>query len=429
MRHALDRRTVLVTAAAGLVAGCSDDDPTVAGENRRRPRKKKKSKQRNQAKPGQTRLAQDDLDGVAAELTALLGGEDRQGFLDYARPSDRAQWERMWDGLHAVPTVDRAFVLQAADDGWVNQKGGPVNATVRGVVAYRIDGCDGEPVAHLCDLTLFKPPKGAARVQALGPVRDETAAPWLLSPVEAVVGTSVVMIARTQDAATARRIVSQADAGAERAMDYLTAPPGVSRICITLSWPEARDRLYGGSDGDFVGSAHNYRYVDPQVLADTGERGRGETFDGSRVVIDTGAMSAQGPEKVSAHESVHALAFQWGRSAPPLYAEGLARFVELGAGETERAARDLGPARFGDFISRITARPGRAAFYDSTWLEDNYTAAAATCGYVAREYGDASLRDLVRAAYEGAANPARTVLGTSERKLLRAVKRWLKEQQ
>ncbi len=427
MRHALDRRTVLLAAGAGVLTACSEDEPTALDPQRTgRPRRRRKKKQ--QQKAGENALTQADLDALAQELTDLLDGGDRQAFLDYARPSDPTQWEQMWDGLHAVPTIERSFLLQSADERWRNAEGGPVNATVRGVVAYRIDGCDAEPFAHLCDLTVFKPPKRGARVQMLGPLRDSTAAPWLLAPVQAVVGSRVVLISRVADAVVAERILADVDAGAARAMDAVLPPSGVSRICITLGWPEARERLYGGSNGDFIGSAHNYRAVDPQELADTGQRGRGEVFDGSRVVIDIGALSAQGPEKVAAHESVHALAFQWGQSAPPLYAEGLARYVELGEEETGRAARSLGPDRYRSFAARVSARPGRRAFYDPTWVEENYTGAAATCAYVSQERGRAALLDLVRAAYDGAPDPARSVLGTSQRALLRSTRRWLRDQ-
>lgn len=424
MRHAVGRRTVLVAAGAGLLQACSDDEPDALDPGRRRRRRRRGRGERDE--PGRTRLTQDDLDEVAARLSALLDGDDRRAFLDYARPADAAQWERMWDGLHTVPTLDRTFWLQRARESWVNRRGGPVTATLRGVVSYRIDGCDAEPVAHLCDLSVFKPASGSARVQTLGPLRDETEAPWLLAPVAAEVGSRSVLISRAQDAAAARRILADIDAGAQRAMDVVVPPSGVSRICVTLGWPEAQERLYGGSQGDFIGSAHGYRYVDPQQLADTGERGAaGETFEGSRVVVDPAATDAQGAEQVAAHESVHALAFQWGRSAPPLYAEGLARYVELGPEDTERAARDLGPDRFADFVRRVTARPGRQAFYDPTWLEDNYTGAAATCAYVASEQGESALLDLVRVSYEGSPDPAAEVLGTSQRDLLRQVRRWL----
>ena len=102
----------------------------------------------------------------------------------------------MWDGLHTVPTLDRTFWLQRADGSWVNQRGGPVTATLRGVVSYRIDGCDAEPMAHLCDLSVFKPARGPVRVQTLGPLRDETEAPWLLAPVACEVGSHAVLISR-----------------------------------------------------------------------------------------------------------------------------------------------------------------------------------------------------------------------------------------
>lgn len=425
MRHAVDRRTVLVAAGAGLLQACSDDDPDALAPGRRR-RRRRRGKD-DGAEPRRTRLTQDDLDEVAARLSALLDGDDRQAFLDYARPADAVQWERMWDGLHTVPALDRTFWLQRADGSWVNQRGGPVTATLRGVVSYRIDGCDAEPMAHLCDLSVFKPARGPARVQTLGPLRDETEAPWLLAPVACEVGSHAVLISRVEDAVTARGMLDQVDAGARRAMDVVTAPAGVSRICVTLGWPQVRDRLYGGSQGDFIGSAHGYRYVDPQQLADTGERGTGAGVEGSRVVIDPAATSAQGAEQVAAHESVHALAFQWGQSAPPLYAEGLARYVELGPEGTERAARDLGPDLFADFARRVTARPGRQAFYDPTYLEDNYTGAAATCAFVAREQGESALLDLVRAAYDASPDPTAEVLGTSQRDLLREVRRWLED--
>ena len=278
MRHAVDRRTVLVAAGAGLLQACSDDDPDALAPGRRR-RQGRRGKG-DRAEPGRTRLTQDDLDEVAARLSTLLDGDDRQAFVDYARPADAVQWERMWDGLHTVPTLDRTFWLQRADGSWVNQRGGPVTATLRGVVSYRIDGCDAEPMAHLCDLSVFKPARGPVRVQTLGPLRDETEAPWLLAPVACEVGSHAVLISRVQDAATARGILDQVDAGARRAMDVVAAPAGVSRICVTLGWPQARDRLYGGSQGDFIGSAHGYRYVDPQQLADTGERGAGESVRG-----------------------------------------------------------------------------------------------------------------------------------------------------
>ena len=52
-----------------------------------------------------------------------------------------------------------------------------------------------------------------------------------------------------------------------------------------------------------------------------------------------------------------------------------------------------------------------------------------TCAHVAREYGDGALRDLVRAAYDGAADPARTVLAMSQGALLREVAAWLEDQE
>ena len=323
------RRAVVLAAGAAVLSACSDDDEPLGGARRRRRRSPGEETARRTEGPGQTVLTQGDLDDVAARLTDLLDGEDVQAFLAYARPSDPGAWRRMWTGLHSVPTVDRRFVLQPAREGWRNRRGGPVNAVVRGVVAYRVDGCDAQPMAHLCDLSVFKAPDGAVRVQTLGPLRDEGAAPWLLAPVAAVTGGNVVLISRASDAATARRILPQVDGGAGRALAFIPPPTGVSKVCVTLGWPGAEDTLYGGSSGEFVGSAHSYRYVDPQQLAATGRRGSGETFQGSRVVIEPGAMIAQGAEAVTAHESIHALAFQWGRGAQPLYAEGLARYARV----------------------------------------------------------------------------------------------------
>jgi hypothetical protein len=421
------RRAVVLATGAAVLGACSDDEETPTGRRRRQRRSRGDDGQ--QGGPRQTVLTQADLDEVARRLTEHLEGDDLQAFLAATRPSDSGMWRRMWEGLHAVPTVDRRFLLQSARPGWRNRRGGPVSAVVRGVVAYRIEGCDAEPMAHLCDLSVFKSPGGAVRVQTLGPLRDEGAAPWLLTPVSAATAGNVVLISRATDAGTARQILSAVDRGAGRALDFILPPAGVSKICVTLGWPGAEDTLYGGSAGEFVGSAHSYRYVDPQELAETGRRGPGEVFQGSRVVIEPGAMVAQGAEAVTAHESIHALAFQWGRSAPPLYAEGLARYFELGARGTVRAARSLGAEAYRDFARRITARPGRAAFYDATWQEANYTAAAMTCAHVAREYGDGALRDLVRAAYDGSDDPARTVLAMSQEALLREVAAWLEEQE
>lgn len=423
------RRAVVLAAGAALVSACSGDDE---GPDRARQRSKRRQRREDdragQSRPEENVLTQADLDGVAQALTERLDGDDLRAFLDYSRPADAAMWRRMWEGLHAVPTTERRFLLQPARDGWRNRRGGPVSAVVRGVVAYRIEGCDAEPMAHLCDLSVFKAPDGAVRVQTLGPLRDEGAAPWLLTSVSAATAGNVVLISRTEDAGTARRILSQVDRGAGRALDFIPPPAGVSRICVTLGWPEAEDRLYGGSAGEFAGSAHNYRYVDPQQLAETGRREPGEAFKGSRVVIEPRAMPAQGAEAVTAHESIHALAFQWGPGAPPLYAEGLARYFEIGPRGTTRAARRLGPETYRDFARRITARPGRAAFYDPTWQEVNYTGAAMMCAHVAREHGDGALRDLVRAAYDGAADPARTVLAMPQEALLREVAEWLEDQ-
>jgi hypothetical protein len=423
------RRAVVLAAGAGALSACSrgedPPEPSEAREGRQRGRRK----QGRKSPRGTTVLTQGDLEEVSAQLTSLLDGDDRDAFLAYARPSDPAQWERMWDGLHTVPATERRFLLQSARDGWTNPRGGPVNAVVRAVVAYRISGCDAQPMAHLCDLTVFKSPKGRVRVQTLGPLREEDAAPWLLSPVSAVSGTSVVLLSRASDAATARRVLSDVDRGAARAMRVIEPPSGVSKICVTLGWPEARDRLYGGSGAEFVGSAHNYRYVDPQRLADTGRRGRGESFEGSRVVVEPEGLAAQGAEAVTAHESVHALAFQWGRGAAPLYAEGLARWVELGAEEVTRAARRLGASSYRGFARRMAARPGRAGFYESGRLEDNYTCAAMMYVHVARRRGESAALDLARAAYDGSSDPAREVLGTSQEAQLREVADWLEDQE
>jgi hypothetical protein len=419
----LTRRTFVVGTGLGLLSACSDDaeESEVEARRRRRRRRRGRGNREQGAADGRTVLTQTDLEQVASRLTELLDGDDLDAFLAYARPSDTTGWRWMWQGLHEVPTTDRRFLLQSAEEGWANDKGGPVNVTVRGVVAYRIEGCDGEPMAHLCDLSVYKAPNGRVRVQTLGPLREKEAAPWLLTPVSAVAAGHVVLIAREADAALARRLVGEVDRGAARALDFLPPPAGVSKICVTLGWPEARDTLYGGSRTEFIGSSHNYRYVDPQVLADTGRRGQGETFRGSRVIVDPGAMAAQGAQAVTAHESVHALAFQWGQGAPPLYAEGLARYVEAGTAQITRAARQLGAEEFRRFARRVTARPGRAAFYDATWLATNYTCAAMMCVHVVDRHGEVALRDLVRAAYEGAPDPARTVLGISQGALLREV--------
>ena len=421
----LSRRTVVAGAAFGLLSACSGDDeeaPTGSGRRRRRGKRRKKARDGSPGKgPGTTALTQTDVDGVASRLTELLDGDDVEAFLRYARPTDADMWRRMWEGLRTVPTLDRRFHLQSAADEWRNTSGGPITATLRGVVAYRVEGCDAEPMGHLCDLTVFKAPGGRVRVQALGPVREPEAAPWLLTTVAAVSAPHAVLISRDVDAATARDVLGDVDRGAARALDFITPPAGVSKICVTLGWPEARDVLYGGSRGEFVGSAHNYRYVDPQVLADTGRRRSPETFDGSRVVIDPGAMAGQGAEAVTAHESVHALAYQWGPGAPPLYAEGLARWFEAGPDAVERSARRLGVQGYRAFARRVTRRPGRAAFYDPAWQEANYTCAAMMCLHVVRQYDEGALLDLVRAAYEGVPDPARRVLGMSERALLRDV--------
>jgi hypothetical protein len=432
-RERLSRRAVVTGAGLVLLSACSDDDEAPAqGNDRRRRRRRRGREDRAEGSGGGrdvTVLGQSDLDEVSSRLTALLDGDDLDAFLTYARPSDSAGWRRMWEGLHTVPTVDRRFHLQSARPEWRNRKGGPVTATMRGVVAYRIEGTDAQPMAHLFDLSVFKSPDGEVRVQALGPVRDPDAAPWLLTKVAAVTAPHVVLISRDVDAAVARDALADVERGAARALDFLPPPAGVSKICVTLGWPRARERLYGGNGGEFVGSAHNYRYVEPQVLADTGTRDSHESFAGSRVVVDPGAMAGQGAEAVSAHESVHALAFQWGPGAPPLYAEGLARWFEIGPGETERAARRLGAQGYRAFARRVTERPGRAAFYNPAWQERNYTGAALTCLYVAREHGEGTLRDLVRAAYEGAADPAREVLGKPQRELLREVAAWLQRQE
>ena len=434
LRTGLTRRTAVTGAALGLLSACSDGDEEAGSRpGRRRRNGRKGADDGGKRQPGQasgpTVLTQADLDGIASELTELLDGGDLDAFLEYARPTDDAMWRLMWEGLHMVPTTDRRFHLQSARPGWRNPKGGPITAGLRGVVAYRVEGCDAQPVAHLCDLTVFKAPGGRLRVQALGPVRDPEAAPWLLSKVAVGAAPHVVLISRDVDESTARDVLGDVERGAARALAFLPPPSGVSKICVTLGWPEARDVLYGGSQGEFVGSAHNYRYVDPQVLADTGERGTGESFEGSRVVIDPSAVAGQGAEAVTAHESLHALAFQWGPDAPPLYAEGLARWFELGSEEAERAGRLLGARGLRAFASRVTRRPGRRAFYDPRWQEANYTGAATMCLYVVRERGESALRDLVRAAYEGVADPAARVLGTSERALLDDVATWIERQE
>jgi hypothetical protein len=422
-------------ATLGLLSACSGGDEESASrlERRRRRRQRRRAREEGagtspQDGNGATVLGQGDLDEVVSELTDLLDGDDLDAFLEYARPSDDAMWRRMWEGLHTVPTTDRRFHLQSARRAWRNRQGGPVTAGLRGVVAYRVEGCDAEPVAHLCDLTLFKAPGGRVRVQTLGPVRDPESAPWLLTDIAVATAPHVVLISRDVDDATARALLDDADQGAARALAFLPPPSGVSKICVTLGWPEARETLYGGSRGDFVGSAHNYRYVEPQVLADTGERGTGESFGGSRVVVDPSAVAGQGAETVTAHESLHALAFQWGPDAPPLYAEGLARWFEAGSDEIERAARRLGARSLRAFARRVTRRPGRRAFYDPRWQESNYTGAATMCLYVVRMHGESTLRDLVRAAYEGVPDPARGVLGTSQRALLEDVARWIERQ-
>ena len=246
----------------------------------------------------------------------------------------------------------------------------------------------------------------------------------------------MVLTATPQDLARARATLPVIDRGVARAMRLIPPPVGVSKVFVALADPDSplyADGRTSTTIRESVGFAKTIGYVDPQQAASTG-RGAGPTapYAGSRVVLHPTAFTSDSwLEGVALHETVHAMAGQWG-SADPWPTEGLAQWAE--SRWCRRAAhRPPSPRPGDDRLPRVrphhARHPGHRLRRCSTTRRPSCrttTAPAPSTATSSRGAGGVPSLRFARLAYTGSfATAIATVGERDEATLFRHVQRWV----
>ena len=251
-----------------------------------------------------------EIDALVARLDAGLRRGDVRALAAVAPGIDVAAWRRRVTTLRRFPLDSVRFGLDRTLGRQVNASGGPVDLTAYLVLTHRIVDCDASPVTQAYDARLTKPGRDATlTITRLRQTDATSPAPWDLGDYRVVQGDHVVLAATRDDLPRARAGLPRIDAGVARAMALIPPADGVSRLFVALADP--------GCGPVRPGPAPEYTGLTRRV---------GEP--GSRVVLHPAAFgSPDGLQRVALHESVHALAHQWGPGAPAWPAEGHARVV------------------------------------------------------------------------------------------------------
>ncbi len=436
------RALALVGASLLLVvSGCTGEDPPASTTRSASPAAATSPPPISQpiirTQDAGTVIDRTEIDALVGRLDGALDDADVRAMKAVAPDLDVAEWRRRLAGLARYPMVDLDFQFDETLDRQVNASGGPLRIDATVVLTHQIAQVDSRPAVQVYRFGLEKRnPQDALRITTIaGPDDPTSPAPWDLGGWRVLESDHVVLTATPQDLARARTTLPVIDRGVARAMRLIPPPVGVSKVFVALADPDSplyADGRTSTTIRESVGFAKTIGYVDPQQAASTG-RGAGPTapYAGSRVVLHPTAFTSDSwLEGVALHETVHAMAGQWG-SADPWPTEGLAQWAESGgvAGlRTDRRVRDLVTTGFPGFARtmRGTRATDYSVFHDPETQLQNYYGAGAVYGYLESRGGRRAVVRFARLAYTGSLATAIATVGErDEATLFRHVQRWV----
>ncbi|MGI8334081.1 hypothetical protein ACRYCC_29360 [Actinomadura scrupuli] len=374
---------------------------------------------RPSASPGANSPAPDRA--AVAALLALqaraVRTHDRAAFLavvDPAQPAFLARQGELFDSLRRLPL---SGWRQEADTGYP-ATAGPLGATLRLTLRYRLAGFDGSDVVSTRYLTFARHPRTGWLITGDGSaqgLRDD-AEIWDGGPLTVVKGRHSLVIGNSTTSSWLHEIARRLD----QAVPIVTGTVGTH-------WARTAVALVPGDEQQvesLIGGGQSLREI--AALATVTKDPGGAAHGQDRVIIapDTFAkLNALGRHVVLTHELTHVATGGARDNRTPIWLiEGLADYVGYkGLKVSVRsAAREL---RTEVAAGRIPpGLPGRDDFAGASGgLSQAYELAWLACRMVAERYGEERLVKLYRAAgakQAGASDPARqqeyalrTVLG------------------
>jgi hypothetical protein len=427
----LGRRGLLLGGLGLLTTACSD------GSSGASPSKPTSSGPIIHEQDAGNVISTADLDELASRLNQALRDADVQAMKEVAPTIRVAEWERRLENIARFPMSEVGFEFDQTYDRQVNASGGPLQIEAHFALTHQISDVDSRPVVQVYWVDLEKrTPDSPVRITSLeGPHDDSSPAPWdLADDWEVLTGDHVVLVARPTDAARARASLASIDAGVARAMDVIAPPDGVTKAFVALA--DASTPLYRDGEttsiSEYAGVAFRAGYVDPQEAARSGKgAGRNAPYASSRILLLPAAFgSASGLEDVAMHETIHAMASQWG-IGDPWPAEGLARWAEAGFAAGLRSSPTYAPSirsGFAGFAQRMRGVGGidYDVFHDPDTEAANYNCAAAVYGYVESRGGREAVLEFGRKVYSETVVDAAKVIGEpSQAALFGKVQQWV----
>jgi hypothetical protein len=374
-------------------------------------------------------ISTEDVDRLVGQLNTALREGDVASMKAVAPDLHVPEWERRLGNIARFPMSSVGFQFDDSYDRQVNASGGPLDIDANVVLTHRIADVDSREVVQVYRFGLAKaaPDAEVHITEIRGPYESASPAPWdLTDDWDVLVGDHVVLTARSGDMGRARAALPSIDAGAAAAMDVIAPPQGVSKVFIALADPGSP--LYNDGDTtstvtEALGVAYRAGYIDPEEAASSGKgAGAKAPYASSRLLLHPSAFESSDLLRgVALHESIHAMAFQWG-DGDPWPTEGLARWAEAGFAAGLRGAswRDSIRSGFAGFASRMGGHRyfDYDVFHQSAYESVNYNCAAAVYGYLESDGGrDEALR-FARLAYGKTLEEAVEALGFADQAAL-----------
>lgn len=425
MGHAVDparlgRRALLAGAGGLFLTGCSGGGSEPAAKPEQSPSSSGPIVHEQDAG---TVISQADIAELVGKMDAAVRNADAAALGAVAAKIHEPVWQRRLDNLARFPLDEIGFVFDKSLGRQVNASGGRIETDAYIALTHRIAGVDARPVVQIYSATLAKAgPDAPVRIIDMDDHPDGEGSPaaWDLEDWDAVESQHVVAAARREDMGLLRANLAAIDAGAAEALALIDPPEGVSRTFVVYARPD--NPIYGGNMDiptvkEALGLAIRVGFIDPSQAARSG-RGAGAkaAYAGSRLVLHPSAFgSADLVRKVAKHESIHALAFQWG-DGDPWPTEGLARWGEYGGAAGLLADGFEGSAirnGFAGFAARMRGNGSFSyeRFHAAAYESVNYACAAAVYAFLEDRGGAREALRFAQLAYSQSRDDACRKLG------------------
>ncbi|MGL5405248.1 MAG: hypothetical protein ACRDAX_00295 [Propionibacteriaceae bacterium] len=402
---AISRRGLLAGAIASACASCSA------------------SKSDNQATITRTPLHIERCraETIISQLDTVFHGTDKAKFLELLGPrSDKNLWEKIWEGVHRVPTDNYGIKISPAANlsGYVTGLR-QIELTVPAHFEHRLQDVDDKSILQPITLTITQTSYAKSPLLERVTFEDHEVQPWEYALLSATMGEQILFQYRSDDTTAAMNFFPAIETGVARARRIVPVSSDSKKLSVLWGWSEdaknTSPELYGGrSLIDAAGVCFQL---------ETGNNGVAQ-----RIVL-TPSNDFSRIEKVSAHEATHAFMDGWQEASnktrvPTWLAEGLATWVEFDTLSGLRSYRI--DKALGSLDEAVKTVMFGDQFYQGE-VSSHYALACFWCAFVEDRFGTEMVWQIAKSAYRrGDLEELPAAIGMTAAESMQVFSSWVK---